>query len=114
MNPPSSNPITDRRVNEVLDRLHARAARELPGLVANLALGAVKGLLGSQRRNDSDETYVRDKLIPIDRGQGWLIYMLCPRPPGPKSGRVRNVVWRFHAVPCVGDARPGWRPRHRD
>jgi hypothetical protein len=32
MLPPSSNPITDRRVNYVLDRLHARAGRELPGL----------------------------------------------------------------------------------
>jgi predicted O-methyltransferase YrrM len=74
---PSSNPITDRQINAVLDRLHARAGQELPGLVAHFALGAVKGLVGGKRSDDSDTKYVRDKLIPIDRGQGWLIYMLC-------------------------------------
>jgi hypothetical protein len=46
MSPPSSNPITDRRINDVLDRLHARAGRELPGLAVHLAWGAVKGLVG--------------------------------------------------------------------
>ncbi len=86
MRPPSSNPITDRQINDVLDRLHARAGRELPGVVAHLAWGAVKGLVGAKRANDSDETYVRDKLIPIDRGQGWLIYMLC------RSLQARRVV----------------------
>jgi predicted O-methyltransferase YrrM len=37
----------------------------------------MKGLAGAKRSNDSDAKYVRDKLIPIGRGQGWLIYMLC-------------------------------------
>ncbi len=77
MNPPSSNPIADRQINDVLDRLHARARREMPGLVLNLALGALKGLVGGKGAIDADEKYVHDKLIPIDRGQGWLIYMLC-------------------------------------
>lgn len=77
MSPPSSNPIRDRRINDVLDRLHARARRELPGLVVHLALEAVKGLVGANRASDGDAKYVRDKLIPIGRGQGWLIYMLC-------------------------------------
>jgi predicted O-methyltransferase YrrM len=77
MNPPSSNPIADRQINDVLDRLHARARREMPGLVANLALGALKGLVGGKGAIDADEKYVHDKLIPIARGQGWLIYMLC-------------------------------------
>jgi hypothetical protein len=49
MSPPSSNPITDRRINDVLDRLHARARRELPGLVVHLGLEAVKGPGGCER-----------------------------------------------------------------
>jgi predicted O-methyltransferase YrrM len=77
MNPPSPNPITDPRINEVLDRLHARAGRETPGLIVNLALGAIRGLAGGKPQDDSHEAYVRDKLICLDRGQGWLIYMLC-------------------------------------
>jgi predicted O-methyltransferase YrrM len=77
MSPPSSNPITDRKINDVLDRLHARAGRQMPGLIGHFALQAAKGLVGAKRSDDSDEAYVRDKLIPIDRGQGWLIYMLC-------------------------------------
>jgi predicted O-methyltransferase YrrM len=75
--PPSSNPITDRKINDVLDRLHAQAARQFPGLVAHFAVEALKGLVGAKRANDADARYVRDKLIPIDRSQGWLIYMLC-------------------------------------
>jgi predicted O-methyltransferase YrrM len=86
MTPPSSNPITDPRINDVLDRLHARAGRELPGLVAHFALGAVKGLAGRGDADAANEHYVRDKLIPIDRGQGWLIYMLC------RTLQARRVV----------------------
>jgi predicted O-methyltransferase YrrM len=86
VSPPSSNPITDQRINDVLDRLHARAGQELPGLVAHLAFGALKGLVDGKRANDSNEKYVRDKLIPIDRGQGWLIYMLC------RGVQARRVV----------------------
>jgi predicted O-methyltransferase YrrM len=77
MTPPSSNPIADRRINDVLDRLHARAARQFPGLVAHYALDAVKGLVGAKRSTVGDAEYHRDKLLSIDRGQGWLIYMLC-------------------------------------
>lgn len=77
MSPPSSNPITDRRINDVLDRLHARARREVPGLVTHFALEALKRLVGAKRANDADAKYVRDKLIPIGRGQGWLIYLVC-------------------------------------
>lgn len=84
LQPPSSNPITDTRVNAVLDRLHARAGREMPGLVAHLAVDALKGLVGAKR--DLGVRYVRDKLIPIDRGQGWLIYLLC------RSLQARRVV----------------------
>lgn len=86
MSPPSSNPIADRQVNDVLDRLHARASRELPGLVVPLAFEALKGLVGAKRANDADAKYVRDKLIPIGRAQGWLIYMLC------RSLQARRVV----------------------
>ena len=76
MTPPSPNPITDPRINMVLGRLHARAARELPGLIAHLAAQAVRRALGVGGV-DNGEGYVRDKLISIDPGQGWLIYMLC-------------------------------------
>jgi predicted O-methyltransferase YrrM len=71
---PNSNPIRDQRINAVLDQLHARADRELPGLVANLVLQTVARTFGGQGDHGA---YVRDKLISIDRGQGWLIYMLC-------------------------------------
>jgi predicted O-methyltransferase YrrM len=77
MNPPSSNPIDNQPVNAVLDRLHARAGREMPGLVIHLAWDALRGLVGARRANEDEGRFVRDKLIPIDRGQGWLIYMLC-------------------------------------
>jgi predicted O-methyltransferase YrrM len=86
MSPPSSSPITDRQINDVLDRLHARAGRELPGLVAHFALQAAKGLVGAKRTDEADAEFVRDRLIPIDRGQGWLIYMLC------RSLQARRVV----------------------
>jgi predicted O-methyltransferase YrrM len=86
MRPPSSNPIADRKINDVLDRLHARARREMPGLVVNLALGALKGLVGAKGAIEADEKYVHDKLIPIGRGQGWLIYMLC------RALQARRVV----------------------
>lgn len=82
----TSNPITDRQINDVLDRLHGRAGREMPGLFAHLALGIIKGLVSPKSANESNEDYVRDKLIPIDRGQGWLIYMLC------RSLQARRVV----------------------
>ena len=86
MSTPSSNPITDPRINDVLNRLHARARRQLPGLVAHFALQAVKGFVGAKRSNDGGAKYVRDKLISIDRGQGRLIYMLC------RSLQARRVV----------------------
>jgi hypothetical protein len=43
MSPPSLNPITDRQINDVLDRLHARARRELLGLVAPLGARGPEG-----------------------------------------------------------------------
>jgi predicted O-methyltransferase YrrM len=86
MSPPSCNPITDRRINDVLDRLHARARRELPGLAVHLGWEGLKGLVGAKGADDADAKYVRDKLIPIGRGQGWLIYMLC------RSLGARRVV----------------------
>jgi predicted O-methyltransferase YrrM len=74
MSRPNTNPIRNERINAVLDQLHARADRELPGLVANLAAQTVAKALGGQGDHGA---YVRNKLICIDRGQGWLIYMLC-------------------------------------
>jgi predicted O-methyltransferase YrrM len=74
MSSPNTNPIRDPRINAMLDQLHARANRELPGLLANLALQTVARAFGGQGDHGA---YVRDKLICIDRGQGWLIYMLC-------------------------------------
>ena len=71
---PSTNPIRDERINALLDRLHARAEQEMPGLLANLLLQTVAQAFGGRSDHGA---YVRDKLICIDRGQGWLIYMLC-------------------------------------
>ncbi|MEI9994189.1 MAG: class I SAM-dependent methyltransferase [Rhizomicrobium sp.] len=84
MAPPSSNPIADRRIDAVLQRLHRRATRQLPGLVVHLALEALKELVGGPRPVEA--AYYRDKLIPIDRGQGWLIYTLC------RAQQARRVV----------------------
>jgi predicted O-methyltransferase YrrM len=74
MSPPTANPIRDRQINAVLGRLHARADREMPGLVVSLMLQSVVQAFGLEGDHGA---YVRDKLICIDRGQGWLIYMLC-------------------------------------
>jgi predicted O-methyltransferase YrrM len=74
MSPPTANPIRDRQINDVLGRLHARADREMPGLVVNLMLQSVVQAFGVEGDHGA---YVRDKLICIDRGQGWLIYTLC-------------------------------------
>lgn len=74
MSTPNRNPIRDDRINSVLDRLHARADRELPGLLVNLLLQTASRSFGG--RGDLG-AYVRDKLLCIDRGQGWLIYVLC-------------------------------------
>jgi len=74
MRPPTANPIRGREINAVLDRLHARADREMPGLLVNLVLQTVMRGFGGQGDHGA---YVRDKLICIDRGQGWLTYMLC-------------------------------------
>ncbi len=74
MRSPDTNPIRDGRINAMLDRLHARADRETPGIVVNLLVQTVARSLGGQGDHGA---YVRDKLICIDRGQGWLIYMLC-------------------------------------
>jgi len=71
--PPSVNPIADGRINAVLDRLHDQAARQVPGLLAHFALGTVRGLVGANKTEDFDTNCVRDKLIPIDRGQGWFV-----------------------------------------
>ncbi len=72
------NPIDDPKVNAVLDRLHARARGQLPGLVAYLAGQALKSLfVGRGRAWTPDAGYYRDKLIPLAPEQGWLIYLLC-------------------------------------
>ncbi len=81
-----SNPIVDPQINAVLDRLHAAARRQLPGLIAHYAAQALGGLAGRARDSEADTAFHRDKLIPIDPGQGWLIYLLC------RSLRARRAV----------------------
>lgn len=77
MTPPTANPVTDARINAVLDDLHARARAQFPGLVAHYVGAALGALLGGRKNSDADTAFHRDKLIPIDREQGWLIYLLC-------------------------------------
>jgi hypothetical protein len=50
-----------------------------------------------------NEKYVRDKLIPIDRGQGWLIYMLCRSLQGTLAGRF-NVRDGSSSLECGASA----------
>lgn len=86
MTPPAANPITDARINGVLDDLHAQAKAQFPGLIAHYASVAVQRLFGGGRDSAADAAFHRDKLIPIDPAQGWLIYLLC------RSLRARRVV----------------------
>lgn len=70
------SPIQDARVNAVLDRLHKQANRQLAGVVAHIAGRALR-MAVTRTRELEDTGYYRDKLIPIDRRQGALIYLLC-------------------------------------
>jgi predicted O-methyltransferase YrrM len=83
--PREQSPIRDPQVNTVLDRLHRQADRQLPGVVAHLAGGAL-GMMFGQKASEDVSGYYRDKLIPIDRRQGGLIYLLC------RSLRATRVV----------------------
>lgn len=73
----SASIVTDIQVRGVLDRLHGQAKAQFPGLVAHYALQMLGGLAGRKRSSDADAAFHRDKLIPIDPGQGDLIYLLC-------------------------------------
>jgi predicted O-methyltransferase YrrM len=77
MTTPAPNPITDPSINAVIARLQSRATGQLPALAAHFALSAARGLVGIKPGPSADTAYFRDKLLPIDPGQGWLIYMLC-------------------------------------
>lgn len=75
------NPIRDEQINAVLDRLHKRARAELPGLLAGFAFESLKRLVVGRPKDgigDIDGFY-RGEVIPIDRAQGHLIYLLCRR-----------------------------------
>ena len=52
-----SNPITDRRVNDVLIGYTPGPAGSCRGL-PSICLGALKGLVGAKPSNDSDAKYV--------------------------------------------------------
>jgi predicted O-methyltransferase YrrM len=84
--PPAPNPIADERVNAVLERLHNRARRQVPGIIAHFVGQALMGVLGRRGASDAEAAFFRDKLISISRDQGWLIYQMC------RSLRARRVV----------------------
>ena len=84
--PPSPNPIADERVNAVLERLHKRARKQVPGIIAHFAGQALMGALGRRETPDANAAFFRDKLISISRDQGWLIYQMC------RSLRARRAV----------------------
>ncbi len=86
MKPYERSPIRDARVNTALDRLHRKAGRQLPGVVAHIAGQALRLLITRKWPGEGDLVYYRDKLIPIDRRQGWLIYLLC------RSLKARRAV----------------------
>lgn len=72
-------------------------------LATHLAWEAVRRLAGAKRADDADGEYVRDKLIPIGRAQGWLIYMLC------RSLQAQRVVefgtsYGVSTLSCCGAA----------
>jgi len=69
--------IRDPRINTVLDRLHRKAGRQLPGVVAHIAGQALRLAITRRWPDDGDLAYYKDKLIPISRDQGNLIYLLC-------------------------------------
>lgn len=84
------NPIRDDRVNGVLKRLHKQADRQLPGLIAFFAGESARRLVFGKPKDEvairQVESLYRDKVIPIDKEQGWLIYLLC------RSLGARRVV----------------------
>lgn len=84
------NPIRDEQVNAVLKRLHRQADRQLPGLVTFFAGEGLRRLVFGQPKDEvairQVETLYKDKVIPIDKEQGWLIYLLC------RSLGARRVV----------------------
>ncbi|MFT3727858.1 MAG: class I SAM-dependent methyltransferase [Terricaulis sp.] len=82
---PRNSPIQDECVGALLDKLHSQAERQLPGVVAHIAKRAFSSLF-SQKPLGEDLGYYRDKLIPIDRNQGALIYLLC------RSLQAKRVV----------------------
>lgn len=84
--PKNLSPIRDEKVNALLDELHRRANRQLPGVVARILGQAVRGTLSSGKAPRDDRAYYRDKLIPVDRRQGGLMYLLC------RSINARRVV----------------------
>ncbi|MEI9887950.1 MAG: class I SAM-dependent methyltransferase [Rhizomicrobium sp.] len=71
------NPIDDPKVNAVLDRLHARARSQLPGLLVHLAGQYLKGSFAGDGMGTPNPAYYRDKLIPLGPEQGRLAYLLC-------------------------------------
>jgi predicted O-methyltransferase YrrM len=79
------SPIQDVRVNTVLESLHKKANRQLPGLIAHLAGQALR-MVVTRKSSDADLSYYRDKFISIDHRQGTLIYLLC------RSLKAKRVV----------------------
>lgn len=73
------NPIQDERVNAVLRRLHKRADAQLPGLIGFFAAEGLRRALFGPPKDEAAQinAVYRDKIIPIDKAQGWLIYLLC-------------------------------------
>jgi hypothetical protein len=78
LGPPSPNPIADERVKAVLERRHHRGRRQVPGIVNHFVGQAlIGGVLGRRGTPDAEAAFFQDKLISINRDQGWLIYQMC-------------------------------------
>ncbi|HTU61703.1 MAG TPA: class I SAM-dependent methyltransferase [Polyangiales bacterium] len=69
------NVVPDARVRAVLQRLHAEADRQLPGLALKLLPQLPRMLMGRPIDQHGSEQMYADKYLSIDRGQGAFCYL---------------------------------------
>lgn len=71
------NPLCDPRAEAVANRLHAIGERQSRSLVRHYLLNVVPKRLVGQRYTYPNSTFMRDKLVPLDRDKCYLCYLLC-------------------------------------
>src|SRR5262245_5366553 len=81
-----SSVIADQRLTAVLDRLHADSMGQTQSLTEYFTQRAAEGSLDWNRFDERTDTFLRDKLVALDRDKAELCYQLC------RALRARRVV----------------------